>query len=52
MDTRPLNENMEWNQFAGGAREWEAEYFAFYTGWPNSTAGLGLTPTSVIIQIF
>ena len=38
--------------FAGGAGEWEAEYFAFYTGWPNSMAGLGLTPTSVIIQIF
>ena len=52
MDTRLLNENMEQNPIAGKGREESAEYLAFYTGWQNSTAGLGQTRTSVIIQIF
>ena len=51
MDTRPLDENVEQNPIAGKGREESAEYLAFYTGWQNSTAGLGLTWTSVIIQI-
>ena len=33
---------------SGKAKTQEAEYFAFWTGWPNSTAGQGLTRTSVI----